>query len=524
MVVDERGFIDEIPSDLAVLREALFPDAKPGKPSRRIRKRMRLLQNAEEVLKRCLQPGETIRYVAAGAQLVAFEFFTVGWLTQYLNRTTLVLTDQRLVLIHTSTGREPEMYANQVRLDRITDASSGLFGLRISTPEGNLTFSGVSRFDKKHLLTLFATRPSADGGLEHLCPRCFHPHAERPTRCARCGEEGKDAGRAGLLSLIFPGLGDWYLGHRGLATFEIIGALMLWLAITIIAGAGVAAREEMGLITALPFLIVGVMAHVFDALATGHHAGRGFYSMDSELPTGTPFFEGGVPTEVENLDAVLAIGADGAGTVQHNAPKRRKRRSGLRSALVVGVVAVLAFAGWIYLSLHTVTSQPSEQELAYVTVRSDLYDFAPDLELDPSSAVNKKERWLDGTYEISHEYDGEEVYLLSSLTVSRNLSEAMTMMNGLIAGIKLGMALEDGVHFEEVPNFYDWGDDSVFYTIRNDYGTWGNVFVARSGIYVYHVELGGLYFDTEEDFADLVSGPLNKILGNPPPRRARSGS
>ena len=75
----------------------------------------------------------------------------------------------------------------------------------------------------------------------------------------------------------------------------------------------------------------------------------------------------------------------------------------------------------------------------------------------------------------------------------------------------------------EVPDFYDWGDDSAFYLVGNQYGTGGNVFVARSGVYVYSLQLIGLYFDDSDSFAELVSSPLNNIIESPPPRRSRVG-
>ena len=520
----ESDMFAELPSSLAVAQQEMFPDAKPGKPSRRIRKRVQLLRNAEDVLERCLQPGETVRYVTAGSQLIALQFLTIGWFTEYINRTTLVLTDTRLLLIHTNSRRFPEMYANQIALDRFKDVAYTLFSLRFSTSEGELSFSGVSGFDKRQIVELVATNPNATGGVQHLCPRCFHAREAPPPKCSHCDEETKSPDRAGWLSLLFPGLGDFYLGHRGLAALEIAGAAALWLVTLLIVAVGFAARDSDGVVSGSPFIIAVVAAHIFDSLVTRQHAQRGLYSMDGELPTGLPIVpEGYVPIDAGDLGTAFAPRNGVAGDAPARTRRKPRRSSTLRAAVTATVLVLLGVGGWLYLSLWTSTSQPSPQELTYVTVGEDLYEWFGDLELDPASAVTAKERYLDGTYEIWYEHESEDIYVNSFLTVNRTPSDATTTMDTAIAAFKIAYGLEDGAELVEVPDFYDWGDDSAFYLVENQYGTGGNVFVARSGVYVYSLQLIGLYFDDADSFAELVSSPLNNIIESPPPRRSRVG-
>lgn len=51
----------------------------------------------------------------------------------------------------------------------------------------------------------------------------------RPRACPHCGSAFKSARKAGLLSLLFPGLGDIYLGHWKFAIPEIAVASIIWL-------------------------------------------------------------------------------------------------------------------------------------------------------------------------------------------------------------------------------------------------------------------------------------------------------
>ena len=65
-------------------------------------------------------------------------------------------------------------------------------------------------------------------GLEHLCPHCGHRVVGLPERCSKCARDFKSGARAGWLSMIWPGLGDMYLGHRALGVMEMLGAAFAW--------------------------------------------------------------------------------------------------------------------------------------------------------------------------------------------------------------------------------------------------------------------------------------------------------
>ena len=88
----------------------------------------------------------------------------------------------------------------------------------------------------------------------------------------------KSANRAGLLSLAFPGLGDLYLGHRGLAVVEMFGAASMWFVIFF----GFWGSQNTGEpIPAGTLLMISLVAFAFchglDALVTRHTGHKGLY-------------------------------------------------------------------------------------------------------------------------------------------------------------------------------------------------------------------------------------------------------
>jgi hypothetical protein len=117
--------------------------------------------------------------------------------------------------------------------------------------------------------------------LEHLCPRCFAAVPGHPAECPACHAGFKSARIAAQRSLLFPGLGDLYLGHRGTAVFEMLGAAIVWIRLVIAPlaggtdenGNGVAARPSYW-VTAL---VMVAIIHCIDAAMTHNFALKGHY-------------------------------------------------------------------------------------------------------------------------------------------------------------------------------------------------------------------------------------------------------
>jgi hypothetical protein len=104
---------------------------------------------------------------------------------------------------------------------------------------------------------------------EDLCPSCFMPLAKNLLKCPKCKAAFKKPMTAFLRSLLLPGLGDIYLGHRLLGVLELLGSVVLWAVVIFSVWQG----DQAGLIVALLILL---FYNGFDGLLTRHMARKGY--------------------------------------------------------------------------------------------------------------------------------------------------------------------------------------------------------------------------------------------------------
>ena len=275
-----------LPASIAVRFEEMFPDVRRGRIKRRDRKRAEMLRKAEPVLQRALNPMEVVRFTTNGVRQLTWWLLTAGSMNPFANRTTLVLTDRRVLLIHTDSKQQPRMFANQLPLERIRSTSGRNSYIFIRSGREQLMFHGVKRSEARQLKGLLEATATKKGGWQNLCPRCFTATDDAPLSCAKCGEEFKSPKKAALRSLLFPGLGDFYLGYRKYAMLEIMGAGLLWALFVSTLVPTVMAKGLEGAIVAGPLLALLAIIHVGDALLTRAKAKTGFHSRDGTLPTG----------------------------------------------------------------------------------------------------------------------------------------------------------------------------------------------------------------------------------------------
>ena len=273
-----------LPASVAVRYAEMFPGT--GRVRRRDRRRAEMLRKVEPVLKRALGPTEVVRFATNGVRQLMWWLLTAGSMNPFANRTTLVLTDKRVLLVHTDWKQRPRMFANQLPLDRIRDTSGRNSYIFIRTGKEQLMFHGVRRNEAQHLRGMLESTASKKGGWQNLCPRCFSVIESAPASCEKCGEVFKSPKKAALRSLFFPGLGDFYLGYRKYALLEIFGAVMLWGLFLSTLIPAVRARGIEGALVAGPLFALVVLVHVGDAFLTRAKASTGLHSNDGSLPSG----------------------------------------------------------------------------------------------------------------------------------------------------------------------------------------------------------------------------------------------
>ncbi|MBI4230361.1 MAG: hypothetical protein HY608_05960 [Planctomycetes bacterium] len=247
---------------------------------RRSKKKLRLLQRIDPAVRPMLEGGEQVFFVTTGLQHSFFEELFLGQVMYYLNRQAFVLTTKRILMIQIRSNDRPAHLRAQIQYDQVEKVllSWGKCKLRLRTGK-TLLFLRIPKADREvfqkflvahHARAVVPEGPAA--GKENLCPHCYDVVEGLPDRCGGCGGSFKSARKAGALSLLFPGLGDLYLGHRGIALLEMLGAGIVWFAILS------APQNDAAII---PFIIA--LLHVPDSFQTWRIGRKGLYPGPSSL-------------------------------------------------------------------------------------------------------------------------------------------------------------------------------------------------------------------------------------------------
>jgi hypothetical protein len=216
-----------------------------------------------------------------GSPVTFWESYFLGWIVFYLNRRALVLTDRRILLIQIDSKGRPKQLLSQIRYGAMKEVKkSFLHGTVVRLRNGkSRSFAGVPRADRRFLTELVSRVQAIRSGdqetqsIEELCPHCHEVAQIGSPGCSNCGGAFKVPKRAGMLSLLFPGFGDIYLGHRTLAAFEILVVAVIWM--------GALLPDPEYPLTGLGFVILAaflvIFIHVPDAVGTWYIARMGLY-------------------------------------------------------------------------------------------------------------------------------------------------------------------------------------------------------------------------------------------------------
>lgn len=259
----------------------------------RDKNRFKMLKAIDSKLRQMLHDGEQVFFLTSGTTADAAEQFFAGlWVAQAINRRALVFTTDRVLLLQIDGRQRPGELVSQIAYTSIAEVKAtwtGYCQLRLRN-NSKLNFIGVPKADRKDLAAFLTgvIKPGAlpfldksGPALEHLCPRCFAPVPGHPEICPHCQSRFKLARIATLRSLVFPGLGDLYLGHRAIAVFEMLGAAVVWLSLVILPLAGAPDRNGNVVRTdatywGVAFIMLAII-HGIDAAMARHFALKGHH-------------------------------------------------------------------------------------------------------------------------------------------------------------------------------------------------------------------------------------------------------
>ena len=293
-------------SGLPLEAESVFRETDGYLARRANEARAKLLQALAPLLAKTLEPAETIRYVASGFRYSAAEHFLSGHLAaRSANRTALVLTDRRLLLLQVDAGGRPKDLKSQLRVERVRRASGSWLGsLTLETvSREKLVYTSVPRADRNALAALLPGSPTAprasEGSIEHLCPACLRVVPGPVGSAERCPDPAcripfRSPKRAAWLSALVPGVGDIYLRHFLFGSLEFVGSIaVLCFALFAIVAAVTTRDSEALLVAAVLGVLFILLPRLFDFFLTLHMGRKGIVPLS--LTPAPPGVEDGAP-------------------------------------------------------------------------------------------------------------------------------------------------------------------------------------------------------------------------------------
>jgi hypothetical protein len=228
-VLTDYPALQSLPPNRVAFDEVFAANKKEGFKSRKNKVRVNIFTAVADVLDKLLQEGEQVMRVGRGTAYYPAEIFLGnGWLTMMYNHYAIVATNRRVLCINVNSRmKQRTHYLFQMLYGDIKKIKRSWLG--------SLAFQRIR--SKQRIFT----------GVKGFLSRDLRD----------------------FISMILPGLGDLYLGHRTLGVLELIGSFAVWA----YALAAVATGQPEGLIVAA-FLLL--LYNGMDGLLTYHMAKKGY--------------------------------------------------------------------------------------------------------------------------------------------------------------------------------------------------------------------------------------------------------
>jgi hypothetical protein len=261
--------------------EMLSANKKGGYRSRKNKFKIKIFKAVHDVLNELLEDGEKAMRIGKGTAYYPAEIFLGnGFLTMMYNHYAIVCTNRRILFININsrmTHRTHLLF--QVLYEDIKKVKQGLFLNHLIVYRTNAkrrVFTSVKRYILKELREFILLKQDSvreaephKEPLENLCPSCFVPLQKGLIICPYCKVQLKEPKKALFKSLLLPGWGDLYLGHRALGILEMVGSVIVWVVVfTFVRQGGV---ENL---TAALFVLLLYNGH--DGVLTYHMGKKGY--------------------------------------------------------------------------------------------------------------------------------------------------------------------------------------------------------------------------------------------------------
>jgi hypothetical protein len=261
-----------------------------------IKRKQKLISNAGGLLQHMLKPGEEVLYVGKGVYASFVEQYFMGALiANLINQTVFVLTNLRLIMLHSNTKGVPRhtywtIFYNQIK----TFKSSWTGTVNLVLNDGtSLKFSGFEKLDRKQMPTVFEKamadyralgfNPAVSQSRENVCSHCFEIVPKKQYQCGRCQAAVWTPTEIALRSLVFPSWGDFVIRHTSAAILELAAYVITWCIVLALFASAIdeGPAKIMGVIV-VTVIWLGT-THIIDATMTYFVAKKGLHPKKARL-------------------------------------------------------------------------------------------------------------------------------------------------------------------------------------------------------------------------------------------------
>jgi hypothetical protein len=204
---------------------------------------------------------------------------------------------------------------------------------------------------------------------------------------------------------------------------------------------------------------------------------------------------------------------------------RRKPRKGRSVFFTCGIIAVVVFlacggvgTGFYFVFIHEFDEPVTATDRGMVITAERLADFAPNLQPDSSRGNLRKARHLDGSRELTYEYESAEgaaktLFVNHQIGVEGSAQDAQYAYGGLGIGTNIGFRLGGAGEMRQVErnDLWRWGDDSKCALLMNGDAKVGNLFMARKGRRYFSLMIVGVYFEDPQAIQELLGPMLQRL-------------
>jgi hypothetical protein len=133
------------------------------------------------------------------------------------------------------------------------------------------------------------------------------------------------------------------------------------------------------------------------------------------------------------------------------------------------------------------------------------------LQKAPNSETTQRKRFIDGSYEISYDYDAKDLSISSSVNHERTARDARQLFAVMSVGMPAALKLASDVAYLPRKDLYSGGDDRYSAALMSNGIAAGHVLVVLQGKDVFFLTIGGAFVDSPAEFRALVQPRLDAL-------------